>query len=84
MKSKLQEQIIERNQNVKEGEILVYSDNCNYNRYMVISDQEVLTGDIQIVELSDFDKNGKYCKSMRIINLYNLQYGWQLHSRKVA
>ena len=78
MKSQLETQLNERNQNLREGEIIIYSDNCNFNRYMVISDQEVLTGDIQIVELSDFKKNGKYCNSMRTINLYSLQYGWQL------
>ncbi len=78
MKSKLEMQLDARNQNLKEGEVIVYSDMCNYIRYMVIADQEVLTGDIQIVELADDGSFEKYCDSMRTININDLQYGWQL------
>ena len=82
MKSRLENQVEERNENVKEGEILVYSDMCNYNRYMVISNQEVMTGDIQIVELKADGTFDRYCDSMRIININNLQYGWHLSRLK--
>ena len=82
MKSKLETQLKERNKNLREGETIVYSDTKNYNRYMVISDQEVLTGDIQIVDLNDDGTFDKYSKSQRIINLYTLQYGWSLEGEK--
>lgn len=79
MQSKLETQITERNKNVKAGEIIVYSDCCNYNRYVATSDQEVLTGDIQITPLNDdgsFDRFGE----LEIINLRSMQYGWQLEN----
>jgi len=78
MKSKLEKQIENRNKNVVAGETLVYSDQDNYNKYMVISDQEVLTGDILIVDLNEDGTFEKYGDSQQIININNLQYGWAL------
>ncbi len=78
MKSKLEKQINKRKKNVREGEILVYSDQDNYNKYMVISDQEVLTGDIMIVDLNEDGTFDKYGDSQQIININELQYGWEL------
>lgn len=45
---------------------------------MVITDQEVMTGDIQIVDLNEDGSFEKYGKSQRIINIFETKEVWEL------
>jgi hypothetical protein len=76
MESLLEQQIEERKKNLTSGEVIVYSDNCNYNRYLVLNDYEVLTGDVLVQRLPD-SEDDSYGEP-EIITFGNLQYGWQL------